>query len=200
MKLLISLLLVISVSGCATVRKALYSERAVQVAPASTNAVVVYLTNAVPNSVTNQLPTGQVEVVHSTNWVIQTSTNYVVTPASWTTNLVVRPEVQTATATVSAAPVPGAGLAASLASLAIAGYASWINRKNQNTANQVAGTLVDNFEHLRQVALSIPGYTPEIDDKVMQVVKGQQLDAGVKGAINTLVDARTDTTAPKPQS
>jgi ABC-type transporter Mla subunit MlaD len=63
-------------------------------------------------------------------------------------------------------------------------------------AQAVAQTLVQNFEQLRQVALTIPGYTRQIDDKVMTAVQVAQQIAGVKDQINTLVDNTTATTIP----
>jgi hypothetical protein len=198
MKLLISVLLAVSVCGCATVRKALYTEKPVQVSPASTNSVVTAVTNAVPTITTNTLTSGDVIVTRGTNYQVALTTNYVVLPAVWTTNLVGKPEVETATTAAGSAPVPGAPIAASIASLAIAAYASWVNRRNQATAAKVAGTLVDNFERLRQVAMSIPGYTPAVDDALMVQVKDSQAAAGVKSIINEIVDNRTEATTPKP--
>lgn len=195
MKTLISLLIALGLCGCSTLQKTFYTPQPVQVATAITNAVVASVTNAVPTVTTNQIDGGSVEIVRATNYVIATTTNYIVHPAVWRTNLVVRQDVQVATDTLSAVPVPGAGLAASLISLAVAGYASYRNRSNQTKANQLAGTLVDNFEHLRRVALSVPGYS-EQDDKVMSFIKSVQSENGVKAEVNALVDSRTSPTVP----
>lgn len=62
------------------------------------------------------------------------------------------------------------------------------------TATDVGTTLVDNFEQLRKVALTIPGYTPEIDHKVMDTVKTVQAIAGVKSEIHDIVEQHTDDT------
>ena len=194
MKLLISLLLVAATCGCATVRRALYDEKPVQLTPQATNQVVVILTNATPTAVTNVSPAGVTTVSLTTNYVVTLSTNYVVTPATWATNLVVKPSVEATVDVAGAAPVPGAPIAGAVASLAIAAYASWVNRRNQATAAKVAGTLVDNFEQLRKVALTLPGYTPTVDYAVMADVKNLQLGAGVKHIINGIVDQRTEPT------
>lgn len=193
MKHLISVIvlsLAVLLSGCSTMRRAFYNQTPVQITPASTNAVVVARTNAIPITVTNRVTPDLIEVVSTTNYVVHLATNYVVTEATWGTNLTVRPGVVAATTAAEGLPVPGAPIAASAVSLAIAAYASWVNRRNQSKADQVAGTLVDNFEHLRQTALKIPGYTPEIDRNVMNVVKAAQRDTGAKEAITRIVDTR----------
>ena len=59
-------------------------------------------------------------------------------------------------------------------------------------AQDVAQTLVQNFEQLRQVALTVPGYTRQIDDKVMTAIQVAQQIAGVKDQINALVDEHTE--------
>jgi hypothetical protein len=63
-------------------------------------------------------------------------------------------------------------------------------------AQDVAQTLVQNFEQLRQVALTVPGYTRQLDDKVMTAIQVAQQIAGVKDQINSLVDEHTGTTLP----
>lgn len=184
-------------SGCGTLQRALYTPQPQQLAPAQTNFVVVNITNSVPGTtITNTLPSGDSVVLTTTNFLVSLSTNYVVTPAVWATNLVARPEVSAAIQAVELAPIPGAGILSGVLGLAVGGFASWHNRRNQAKAQAVAGTLVDNFESLRKVALAVPGYTPAIDAKVMAVVKDAQAGAGVKTIIHDLVEARTDTTRP----
>ncbi len=65
-------------------------------------------------------------------------------------------------------------------------------------AQDAGKTLVENFETLRQAALQVPGYTPEIDHRIMDVVKTAQALAGaeVKTAIHDLVEEHTGDTIP----
>lgn len=117
----------------------------------------------------------------------------------------------------SATGMPGAGLVAPLVT-ALGGLVfGFMNRRGKKKAEaqlagsveahsatsdalliarDAAGTLVENFEELRKVALAIPGYTKDVDAKVMQAVQFAQLAAGpeVKQLIQTHVDEKTEKT------
>lgn len=152
----------------------------------TTNTVLVAgSTNAATGEVTppviRETVTPRVEVIYA--------------PAQYFTNLVPRAEISMGLGLAGeAAPFPYAATVVGLIGAGIGGYASWRNRKNQAIAERITGTLVDNFETLRQTALTIPAYTPDMDKKVMNVVKKAQSLAGVKAEIAAVVEERTDTT------
>jgi hypothetical protein len=141
----------------------------------------------------------------------------VVQPAVFFTNLDLAPIVQNginaADTAASAAGIPWSHTVAEIVLAVIGGLLSWTNYRNRqkllseidnhagtqsalSQAQAVAQTLVQNFEQLRQVALTIPGYTRQIDDKVMTAIQVAQQIAGVKDEINTLVDNNTNPTLP----
>jgi hypothetical protein len=187
-----------------------------QIAPASTNFVTLITTNAIAlpaqtNSVTGEVTPPRVQIQFSTN------VTAVVRPAAHFTNLTLAPIVQNSISAgdtaASAAGVPWSHTVAEVVLALMGGLLSWTNFRNRqrliseignhtNTqgalslAQNVAQTLVQNFEQLRQVALSVPGYTRQIDDKVMTAVQAAQQIAGVKDKINALVDEHTNTTLP----
>jgi ABC-type transporter Mla subunit MlaD len=187
-----------------------------QLAPASTNLVTVVVTNTVTipaqtNAATGALTPASVQIEVTTN------ITPVVQPAVYFTNLDLAPIVQNginaADTAASAAGIPWSHTVAEIVLAIIGGLLSWTNFRNRqkllseigdhaNTqsalseAQAVAQTLVQNFEQLRQVALTIPGYTRQIDDKVMTAIQAAQQIAGVKDQINSLVDGNTNTTIP----
>jgi len=187
-----------------------------QLAPATTNLVTLIVTNAVTvpattNATTGEVTPGRVELQLTTNVAP------VVQPAVYFTNLALAPIVQNsinaADTAASAAGIPWSHTVAEIILAAIGALLSWTNFRNRqkllaeasshsNTqsalsmAQDVAQTLVQNFEQLRQVALTVPGYTRQIDDKVMTAIQAAQQIAGVKDQINALVDEHTGTTLP----
>jgi hypothetical protein len=187
-----------------------------QLAPATTNLVTIVTTNIFTIPAQTNAATGEVTPPSTT---VQFSTNLtpVVQPAVYFTNLDLAPIVQNginaADTAASAAGVPWSHTVAEIVLAIIGALLSWTNFRNrqkllseinnhtgtQNSLSQaqaVAQTLVQNFEQLRQVALTIPGYTRQIDDKVMTAIQVAQQIAGVKDAINTLVDKNTNPTLP----
>jgi cell fate (sporulation/competence/biofilm development) regulator YlbF (YheA/YmcA/DUF963 family) len=204
-------------TACAQLKSWFTQPGAVErLAPAGTNVVTIVTTNtiAIPpqtNSATGEVTPGSVQYQLSTN------VTTVVQPPVYFTNLALVPAVstsiQTADTAASAAGVPWSHTAAEVILAAIGGLLSWTNLQNRqklltevsnhaNTqsalsqAQDVAQTLVQNFEQLRQVALTVPGYTRQIDDKVMTAIQVAQQLAGVKDQINALVDEHTNTTLP----
>jgi hypothetical protein len=184
--------------------------------PASTNLVSTVTTNTVVIPAQTNATTGQ--IIPST-LSLQLSTNLtpVIQPAVYFTNTdladIVQTGITTADTAASAAGIPWSHTVAEGLLAAIGALLSWTNFRNrqkllstindhtstQNSlavAQSVAQTLVQNFEQLRQVALTIPGYTRQIDDKVMTAIQVAQQIAGVKDQINTLVDSNTNTTLP----
>jgi hypothetical protein len=187
-----------------------------QLAPATTNLVTLVATNiitlpATTNAATGEITSGSVKVQLTTNVAP------VVQPAVYFTNLALTPIVQSsisaADTAASAAGIPWSHTVAEIVLAAIGALLSWTNLRNRqkllseisdhsNTQSalsmtqDVAQTLVQNFEQLRQVALTIPGYTRQIDDKVMTAIQAAQQIAGVKDQINALVDEHTGTTLP----
>ena len=187
-----------------------------QLAPATTNLVMLITTNSVvtpaqTNAATGEItpPVVQVQLVTNLTPVIQ--------PARYFTNLALAPIVQNGIAAAdtaaSAAGIPWSHTVAEIVLALMGGALSWTNFRNrqrlvseignhastQNSlsmAQDVAQTLVQNFEQLRQAALTVPGYTRQIDDKVMTAIQVAQQIAGVKGEINALVDEHTGTTLP----
>jgi hypothetical protein len=196
--LLCSLLL--ATAGCEMARPFFLAEEVVQVAPAQTNLVEIVTTNLVErvdeSGAVLQVPT------------LVTNLQPVILPAIYATNYALgsglERTVQTAGTVAGASGVPfattaaGAILALSTLILGI------INRRNAlkvqdqasalNTARVVGTTLVENFETLRKVALTVPGYTREVDDRVMRAVKTAQALAGVKTQIHDIVERTTEET------
>lgn len=188
--------LCVLLTGCGTMGDLLIRPGAVeQLRPAQTNYVTLVVTNTVE---------GQ--------QFVTTNLQPVILPALWFTNK----ELTTiASSTIQAAGVGGvaAGIPFSPiianALLAVIGIAlAWINARNRRKllaeqsghaetaqalalAEDVGKTLVVNLEQLRKTALSIPGYTPAIDNQVMTVIQQVQEAAGVKSAVNDLVDQHT---------
>jgi hypothetical protein len=174
-----------------------------------TNADGTVDTITVPAPVTGPV----VREVYTTNIVP------VILPAVYFTNQVLAPSVtsaiQGAGQIAGTAGIPWTQTAAGALVAAAGLFVTWNNRRQKQslldqladhqeqltaadealqTAQTVAGTLVDNFESLRKVALTIPGYTPDLDHKVMDAVKTVQALAGVKSDIHDLVEQRTDDT------
>ena len=187
-----------------------------QLAPATTNLVTVIATNAITIPAQTNAATGDVTPAIVT-YQLATNVAPVVQPPTYFTNLALAPVVQNgisaADTAASAAGIPWSHTVAEIMLAAISALLSWTNFRNRqqllseinnhsgtqsalSTAQDVAQTLVQNFEQLRQVALTIPGYTRQIDDKVMTAIQVAQQLAGVKDQINTLVDEHTDATLP----
>lgn len=187
-----------------------------QLAPATTNVVTLVVTNiltlpAQTNAATGEITPASVQIQLTTNLTP------VIHPATYFTNVALAPIVQNsisaADTAASAAGVPWSHTITEIVLALIGGVLSWTNFRNRqqllseidnhtNTqsaltaAQDVAQTLVQNFEQLRQVALTVPGYTRQIDDKVMTAIQAAQQIAGVKDQINALVDEHTSTTLP----
>ncbi len=184
-------------SGCAGSGNLLLSPGKVDVLrPAQTNLVAIVVTNLAPD--------GLPQVV--------TNLQPIILPAITYTNMELS---AVASGTIKAAGVAG-GLAGvpfsgaiaqgllAVISLALSWLAVRAKRKLQAeidghaetseslaVAQDVAKTLVLNLETLRKTALTIPGYTADVDNKVMTVIQQVQEAAGVKGVVNDIVDANT---------
>ena len=188
----------------------------VQLAPATTNLVTIIATNAIAVPAQTNAATGEV-TPPSVQYQFTTNIAPMVQSAVYFTNLALAPIVQNSIAAAdtaaSAAGIPLSHTIAEIVLAALGAVLSWTNLRNrqrlvseidnhsgtQNSlgmAQDVAQTLVQNFEQLRQVALTVPGYTRQIDDKVMTAIQAAQAIAGVKDQINALVDEHTGTTLP----
>jgi len=187
-----------------------------QLAPATTNLVTLIATNAIVVPAQTNAATGEV-TPPSVQYQLATNEMAVVRPAAYFTNLALTPMVQNSIAAVdtvgSATGVPWSHTIVEALLAVAGGFLSWTNLRNRqklaaeidnhsstqsslSVAQDVAQTLVQNFEQLRQVALTVPGYTRQVDDKVMTAIQVAQQIAGVKDQINTLVDQHTDATHP----
>jgi len=187
-----------------------------QLAPASTNLVTSLATNSVTVPAQTNASTGEV-TPPSVQYQVTTNVTVLVRPAAYFTNLSLAPIVSNGIAAAdtaaSAAGIPWSHAIAEIVLAAVSAVLSWTNFRNRqrlvseisnhsttqgalSVAQDVAQTLVQNFEQLRQVALTVPGYTRQIDDKVMTAIQVAQQIAGVKEQINTLVDQHTDATLP----
>jgi hypothetical protein len=186
-----------------------------QLQPAITNIVTIVTTNTITIPAQTNAA-GEITPV-TISYHLATNMTPVVQPAVYFTNLDLAPIVQNGIAAAdtaaSAAGIPWSHTVAEIVLAVIGALLSWTNSRNRqkllseinnhtgtqsalDEAQAVAQTLVQNFEQLRQVALTIPGYTRQIDDKVMTAVQVAQQIAGVKDQINTLVDNTTATTIP----
>jgi hypothetical protein len=187
-----------------------------QLAPATTNLVTVIVTNTITLPAQTNAASGEV-TPPSVQMQLVTNLASVVQPARYFTNLALAPIVQNsigaADTAASAAGIPWSHTVAEIVLALIGAALSWTNFRNRqrllseignhtntqselSVAQDVAQTLVQNFEQLRQVALTVPGYTRQIDDKVMTAIQAAQQIAGVKEQINALVDEHTGTTLP----
>ena len=187
-----------------------------QLAPASTNLVMFITTNAVSVPAQTNAETGAVTPA-SVQYQFTTNVMPMVQPAVYFTNLALAPIVPNGIAAAdtaaSAAGVPWSHTVAEIILAGLGALLSWTNFRNRqklvseisdhsntqsalSVTQDVAQTLVQNFEQLRQVALTVPGYTRQIDDKVMTAIQVAQQIAGVKDQINALVDEHTGTTLP----
>jgi hypothetical protein len=187
-----------------------------QLAPASTNFVTLVATNAIAVPAQTNAATDEV-TPPSVLYQVTTNVTAVVRPAAYFTNLALAPIVPNGIAATdlatNAAGVPWSHAAAEITLAALGALLSLANLRNRqklvaeiadhsstqsslSAAQDVAQTLVQNFEQLRQVALTVPGYTRQIDDKVMTAIQVAQQLAGVKSEINALVDEHTGTTLP----
>ncbi len=187
-----------------------------QLAPASTNLVMFIATNAVSVPAQTNAETGAVTPA-SVQYQFTTNVMPMVQPAVYFTNLALAPivpnSIAAADTAASAAGVPWSHTVAEIILAGLGALLSWTNFRNRqklvseisdhsntqstlSVTQDVAQTLVQNFEQLRQVALTVPGYTRQIDDKVMTAIQVAQQIAGVKDQINALVDEHTGTTLP----
>jgi hypothetical protein len=187
-----------------------------QLQPAITNLVTVVTTNIITMPAQTNAATGAVTPA-TVNYQLATNVTPVVQPAVYFTNLdlssIVQNGITAADTAASAAGIPWSHTVAEIVLAAIGAFLSWTNFRNRQKllseitshtttqgalgeAQAVAQTLVQNFEQLRQIALTIPGYTRQIDDKVMTAIQVAQQIAGVKDQINTLVDNNTNPTLP----
>ena len=187
-----------------------------QIAPAYTNLVTSLATNAITVPAQTNATTGEI-TPPSVQYQVTTNVTVLVRPAAYFTNLALTPIVPNGIAAAdtaaSAVGIPWSHTIAETVLAAVGAVLSWTNFRNRqrlvseisnhsttqgalSVAQDVAQTLVQNFEQLRQVALTVPGYTRQIDDKVITAIQVAQQIAGVKEQINTLVDQHTDTTLP----
>lgn len=200
--------ILVALTGCAHER--------VVLKPAQTNEVQVLVTNTVPRVVgkeivstrLNPVPGGPdivtTNYVQETNFVerVETRTQLVVTPEVAYTNVSLSPGVSTAVQVGGAvAPVPWASAATGIFGTVTAGIFAWVNNRRRQKAlgeahdwANTAKVLVENVEAVRQQAMRLPGYTPEIDKRVVRVLEETQRAAGVKARVEGLVEAHTDYT------
>lgn len=208
---LLSLALVAALAtGCQTAR--------VVLRPAQTNDVALRVTNSVPEvtqsevirTELNPVPGGPeltfTNFVTKTNLVLRVETNIVrvIVPEVAYTNVSLSPVVTTGVQVAGElAPVPWAAGAAGLIGTLSTGILAWVNNSRRKKAlgeaqtwEETAGVLVDNVEAVRKQALLIPGYTKEIDAKVVRGLEVAQRVAGVKDRVHSLVEERTEDTVP----
>lgn len=171
-----------------------YVTNVVEIVAASTNATTGEVTPAIVQP--HILPAITFAPTYTTN------ISEIRTPPLIYTNLSLAPWVPATTQVVAeASGVPWATSAAGLITTGIAGVMAWINRKRQLEAEGKALTwqtatevVVQNVEHMRQAAQEIPGYTTEIDTKLVRAMEAAQRAAGVKQVIAGVVDVKTDRT------
>jgi hypothetical protein len=217
MLLLTSVTCLCGFTACAQLKSWFTQPGAVeQIAPATTNVVTLVATNAIVIPPQTNAATGEV-TPPSVQYQLTTNVSMVVRPAAYFTNLALAPGVASGIAAAdtaaSAAGIPWSHTVAEIVLAGLGVLLSWTNFRNRqrlisevsdhsstqgalSVAQDVAQTLVQNFEQLRQVALTVPGYTRQIDDKVMTAIQVAQQIAGVKDQINALVDEHTGTTLP----
>lgn len=190
------LALVCLLTGCGTASDLIVKPGTVEVIrPAQTNYVTLMLTNTVD---------GQEVVTAAVQPVILpavTFTNQELTTLAAST-------INAAGTAGAVAGVPFSGLIANALLAGIGIALAWLNARAKRkllaeqsghaetaealaVAEDVGKTLVLNLEQLRKTALQIPGYTADIDNRVMTIIQQVQEAAKVKAAINQLVDEHT---------
>lgn len=200
-------------SGCAHERVVLRA--------AQTNDVPVLVTNLAPDVVhrevvstrLNPVPGGPeiltTNLVAETNLVRRVETNIirVITPEVAYTNVSLSPAVGAAVEVGGAvAPVPWASTAAGIFGTITGGIFAFINNRRRKAAlgeaqswADTSRVLVENVEAVRKQAMNLPGYTEEIDRKVVRGLEAAQRVAGVKAKVEGLVENFTEnTTDPAP--
>lgn len=197
-------------TGCAS--SAFLTKTPVQVAPSTTNYVAKVVTNEIP--ITLYTTNMQGVTITTTNFqaITQVITNQIVIPAVYYTNLSlstnVESIVQQTGQTAGALWPPAAWIVTGLLALSHVGLGFYNNKKLSvakgetqsalQNAKVLGETLVQNVEQVRQAALTIPGYTPAIDEKVMDAVTLLQSATGTKAQIADIVENTTgDTVVPK---
>jgi hypothetical protein len=210
LNIIVAVLFSIFVVGCETAR--------VILRPAQTNDVALRVTNSVPQltqtevvrTELNPVPGGPelriTNTVTLTNLVLRVETNVirVIIPEVAYTNVSLSPVLTTGVQVAGElAPVPWAGAASGIFGVLSGGIIAWINNSRRKKAldeaytwEETAGVLVDNVEAVRKEALKLPGYTKELDAKVVRGLEVAQRVAGVKDRVHTLVEERTDDTVP----
>lgn len=164
MKNIIVVLGLVALCGCAAFQSGIYDEEVVP----QTNVVTVV-----------KVQTNEFNVpIFETNRVEQ---------VTYSTNLVVKPGVEKGINMAGdLVPFPGGDIAAGVIGLALAGYASWHNRRNQKKSRQIVGTLVDNIGAARKVIKTLPN-GKEVDAEISHVIKSLQDAEGVREDIHRVV-------------
>jgi hypothetical protein len=182
------------------ITREVWTTNSVQIAPQRTNELGVVLPPVFSLQPVRDLVSTQ---------TLQTNLQQIILPPVYYTNLSLGSGAATAITTAGdLAPVPWAGLAGQIATGA-AGIAFGIvnlfakrkalkeageaqrNAEDFKTATEV---LVHNVETVRQEALKLPGYSPQVDKRVMAVITGVQKAADVAHIIAPIVEAKTGST------
>lgn len=197
-------------TGCAHERVVVRARQTNDVPVLSTNVAPVVSRLEVVKTELNPVSGGPeirtTNFVTVTNLVTEVQTNIVriIIPEVAYTNVSLHPTVGAAVQVGGElAPVPWAGAATGIFGIVAGGIATLINESRRRKAlgeaqswQQTAGVLVDNVEAIRKLALTIPGYTPQLDAKVVRGIETAQRVAGVKDKVHALVEERTDDTLP----
>ena len=200
----------LALCGCETSRVILRPAQTNDIAVVTREAVPVIATNEVIRTELNLIPGGPeirtTQLVTVTNTVFELRTNIVrvITPEVAYTNVVLNPLVTGGVQLAGdLAPVPWAGAASGIFGIVSGGVLAWINNRRRKAAlgeaeswQETAGVLVDNVEAVRKAALALPGYTREMDKKVIRGIETAQRLAGVKARVHGLVEERTEDTMP----
>lgn len=197
-------------TGCQHTRTVVRAAQTNTVPVVTSNAVPVVTESAVVRTALNPIA-GEPElrftnVVTVTNIAWKTETNFlrVITPEVAYTNVSLNPAVATAVQVGGEfAPVPWANTAVSIFGIVSGGVFGWINNRRRKAAlgeaqtwQDTATVLVQNVEAVRKEAMKIPGYTPEIDLKVIRGLEAAQRIAGVKPQVAALVEEHTEDSFP----
>lgn len=204
-------------SGCAHERVVLRAAQTNDVPIVTTNLAPEVVQREIVSTRLNPVPGGPdiltTNLVAETNLVERLETNLirVITPEVAYTNVSLNPAVGAAVEVGGAmAPVPWAGTAAGIFGTITAGIFGWINNRRRKEAlgeaqswADTSRVLVENVEAVRRQAMSLPGYTEEIDRKVVRGLEAAQRAAGaaVKTRVEGLVENFTEnTTDPAPSA
>jgi len=183
----IAMFILFLVTGCDTLDKGY--DNVVTYTPAITNSYTKLITNSIVTpSFTNEVG---VIIPEKTTQVITPIVEIVITPESYSTNLVNKPMVESGLAITGSLPVPFAGFAGGLLTLIYSIYRMIRNK-------QALKAVILGIEEGRKLLQTTPELQA-VDSKIKDaLIKHQEL-AGVLNTVSSVINSYTGDTVPPKQ-